>query len=459
MMNLRTFVVAALVACSAAMASIEAQAKVPESKAAELGKRLTCSGAEKAGSAGGVPEYTGKFKGSWPGMKGKYGFEPGPYADEKPQFSITAANMSRYADKLTEGEKALFVKYPATFRMDVYPSHRDFAPPDWVCERTRKNATSSELVHDGKGATGVGGGGGFLFPIPQSGQEAIWTMGLAGKIWTEQCICDVADVYAGGRPAWGREKFMVLTLGNAPPPATPYSYLEKINSYFYVGFLLPERLRGFVAVGYQPNDFTDGGTMSWQYLPGTRRVRQAPEIGFDYPTPPAGFRTTDDDYGFNGSPERYSWKIVGKKEFYVPYDNFRINDPAVKYKDLIRDGTVNPDFVRYELHRVWIVEGTLNSGVRHIYSRRMVYADEDSWLILLADNYDARGTLWRQSLITFHYSQEAGAWHRGASIYHDLLGGTYEAGYLTNESPSWWRINQPLSPNQFSPTAAAQGGH
>ena len=89
----------------------------------------------------------------------------------------------------------------------------------------------------------------------------------------------------------------------------------------------------------------------------------------------------------------------------------------------------------------------------------MVYADEDSWLTLLADNYDGRDKLWRQSLITYHYSQESGTWHRGASVYHDLTAGTYEAGYLTNESAQWWRINQPLSPNQFSPTAAAQGGH
>src|SRR3546814_6497446 len=106
--------------------------------------------------------------------------------------------------------------------------------------------------------------------------------------------------------------------------------------------------RGFVAVGFQPNNYTNAATQSWQYLPGTRRVRQAPEVGFDYPVPPAGFRTVDDDYGFNGSPERYTWKLVGKKEMYVPYDNFRINDPDVKYSQLIKPNTVNPEYLRYE---------------------------------------------------------------------------------------------------------------
>src|SRR2546423_10366001 len=118
-----------------------ASAKVPPEKAAELdGAKYTCQGAEKAGSPGGVAEYTGKFQGKWPGMKhpdGKSGFEPGPYVDEKPQFTITSANMDKYADKLTEGEKALLKKYPAAFKMNVYPSHRDFKNPDFVCDTVK----------------------------------------------------------------------------------------------------------------------------------------------------------------------------------------------------------------------------------------------------------------------------------------------------------------------------------
>ena len=154
----RVLAIGGLVAILAMAAQPPAEAKVPADKLAELGGRLTCSGAEKAGSPDGVPEYTGKFKGSWPGMKGQYGFEPGPYAAEKPLFSINAQNAAQYADKLTEGEKRLFARYPQTYRMDVYPSHRDFAPPDWVCENTRKNAVSSEVVHDGKGVTGTADG-------------------------------------------------------------------------------------------------------------------------------------------------------------------------------------------------------------------------------------------------------------------------------------------------------------
>jgi hypothetical protein len=200
--------------------------------------------------------------------------------------------------------------------------------------------------------------------------------------------------------------------------------------------------------------------MSWQYLPGIRRVKQAPEVGFDFPVPPAGLRTVDDDYGFNGSPERYTWKLIGKKEIYVPYNNFRINDPKLKYKDILKTGTVNPEYIRYELHRVWVVEGTLKSGVRHIYGKRVLYADEDTWLTLWADNYDSRGQLWRANFVNFFYSQESGTYHRGTTVYHDLTSGAYEAGYMVNERGNdWWRINMPIKDDEFSPEAAARGGH
>jgi hypothetical protein len=436
-----------------------ALAKVSAEKAKELdGPKLTCMGAEKAGSASGVAEWTGKYFGTWPGQTKPYGYEPGPYADEKPLFTITAQNMAQYASKMTEGQKALMKKYPQAFRMNVYPSHRDFKFADWVCDIVKKNATTAEVVHNGLGISGTTGA--HPFPFPQSGIEAVWNIINPHRAWTEKAVCDIADVYANGSIAWGRNRFMTMNLGNNPDPKKRASYQDKINSYFYSGYLLPERDKGFVAVGFQPNDFTKDSTSSWQYQPGIRRVRQAPEVGFDYPVPPAGLRTVDDDYVFNGSPERYTWKLVGKTEMYVPYHNFKANDPAVKYSDLIKPSTVNPDYERYELHRVWVLEGYLKQGVRHIYSKRRLYADEDTWLALWADNYDGRGQLWRVAFVNYFYSQESKTFHRGSSIYHDLTSGAYEAGYLTNErGADWWRINTPLNPGMFSPDAAARGGH
>jgi hypothetical protein len=315
---------------------------------------------------------------------------------------------------------------------------------------------TAEVVHGGLGITGVGGA--IPFPFPQNGLEAIWNVAHAGRVFTENGVCDIADVNADGSIAWGRNKFMVYVLNNNPEH--PGTYQDPIQARFYTGYLLPERERGFVAVGYQPNDYSKDATQSWQYLPGTRRVRQAPEIGFDYPVPPGGMRTVDDDYGFNGSPERYTWKLIGKREIYIPYNNFKINDPAIKYSDLLKTGTINPDYVRYELHRVWVIEGDLKPGVRHIYHKRILFADEDTWLVPMADNYDGQDRLWRVSMIIYHYSQEAKTWHRGVSVYHDLTAGSYEAGYMVNgPEAKWWRFNKPMNDGMFTPAAAAQGGH
>lgn len=453
-MKSRTILALVLAAALAPMGS--AVAKVSAQKAAELdGPKYTCIGAERAGSASGIPEYSGKWVDSWPGMKGKSGYEPGPYADEKPLFTITAANMDKYADKLTEGQKALLKKYSG-FKMIVYPSHRDFGAPKWTCDANKANAVNSEVIDDGLGITGQGGG--IPFPFPASGIEAIWNVINPYRTWNENGVADIADVYANGSIAWGKQRFKTLSLANNPNK--PGSFTDKFNAYFYASYLLPERDKGFTAVGFQPNNFKGASTSSWQYSPGIRRVRQAPEVGFDYPVPPAGLRTVDDDYGFNGSPERYTWKLVGKKEIYVPYSNFRVNDPAIKYKDLIQPNTLNPEYVRYELHRVWVIEGNLKDGVRHIYKKRNIFADEDTWLTLWADSYDARGQLWRANYITYHYSQEAKAWHRGASLYHDLTSNAYEAGYLVNESKEWWKLNDPkMKPSDFTPDAAARGGH
>src|SRR3546814_9216117 len=70
------------------------------------------------------------------------------------------------------------------------------------------------------------------------------------------------------------------------------------------------------------------------------------------------------------SPEHYDWKLVGKREIYIPYANFRINDPALKYSELIKPETVNPDYLRNELHRVRSEEHTseLQSLMRISYA-------------------------------------------------------------------------------------------
>lgn len=427
-------------------------------EAAKLGgDEYTCMGAERAGNAEGtIPEYSGKWFKTWPGQTKDHGYEPGPYADEEPLFTITASNMAEYADKLTEGQKAMFENYPDAFKMPVYPSHRDFRFTDWVCDVVKSNATEAEITDNGLSIKGTAGA--HPFPFPKTGMEAIWNIIKPHRAWTEKAVFDIADVYENGSISWGKWDFNVLATANHPDPDKRIPYSEPVEGYFLIKILGPSRQKGEVNVGYQPSTFEDDTTQAWQYQPGIRRVRKAPEVGFDYPVPPAGLRTSDDDYIFNGSPERYTWKLVGKKEIYIPHHNFKINDPSVSYDELVTPKTINPDYMRYELHRVWVVEGYLKDGMRHVYKKRRIYADEDTWLSHISESYDNQDQLWRVNWIAYFYSQESGTYHRGVSLFHDLTSGAYEATYLVNESNDWWRLNTPMRKQMFSPEVAARLG-
>ncbi|WP_243393536.1 DUF1329 domain-containing protein [Solimonas fluminis] len=434
-------------------------AKSTSGEAAKLdGDTLTCAGALRAGSDSGVAPYTGQWLDGWPGITPaeRIGYTAGPYAAEKPLFTITAANMAEHAVRLTPGQQKMLKAYP-DFRIPVYPSHRDFRMPDWACEVTKKNAASAQVKPNGKGLEGINAG--IAFPFPASGLEAIWNVATVRRPASEQVVNDIAAVYPNGAITMAQQFYMSMNPSHGPDSIKPFS--DKVQAYFLSEFYAPPRDKGFISTGWQPNDFTDDATSAWQYLPGTRRVRQAPNICCDYPVPPAGMHTVDDNYIFNGSPERYDWKLVGRQEFYMPSHMFRINDPTLKYKDVLGKQGINPELLRFELHRVWVIEGNLKPGMRHVYKKRVIYADEDTWLPAWGDNYDSRGELWRSKYIAYRYAPNAQAYHRTVAVYHDLKSHAYEATYLVNEvgKDNWWKVNDfSLKPEMFGPKAAQSRG-
>jgi hypothetical protein len=98
---------------------------------------------------------------------------------------------------------------------------------------------------------------------------------------------------------------------------------------------------------------------AWQYLPGQRRVKLAPDLAYDTPNSGSGGTSTySDTFVFNGAMDRFDWKLVGKKEMYVPYNGYKLMY-AKDIKPALTANHINPDFMRWELHRVWVVEATL----------------------------------------------------------------------------------------------------
>jgi hypothetical protein len=161
---------------------------------------------------------------------------------------------------------------------------------------------------------------------------------------------------------------------------------------------------------------------------------------------------------YNGAPDRYDWKLVGKKELYIPYNSYRLDSPNLKYSDILKAGHINQDLTRYELHRVWHVEATLKSGERHIYAKRDFYIDEDTWQAAIIDQYDGRGNLWRvsEAHAQYYYDNQV-PWYTLETSY-DLQSGRYLALGMKNEEKRAYEFGFTATESEFTPAALRQSG-
>jgi hypothetical protein len=108
----------------------------------------------------------------------------------------------------------------------------------------------------------------------------------------------------------------------------------------------------------------------------------------------AGTSTYDDSFIYNGSPERFNWRLVGKQEIIIPASNYKFVFES-KLEDVLGPKFLKPEYIRWEKHRVWVVDSTLKEGQRHLYSRRTFYIEEDTWVAAAGEMYDGRDQLWR----------------------------------------------------------------
>ncbi len=438
-------------------------AKVSPDEASKLDGELTCVGAIASGNADGtIPAFTGKWLGTPPGIDytPNVGQHPvDPYSDDKPLYQITGQNWKKYADKLTAGQQALFQRYPDTFTMPVYEGRRDFRYPDDICDIAKRNAVESELIDDGFGFSGYKGA--VPFPIPDVNKplEVLSNHNFPYRAYTYSTVRDVADVSSTGNISWGRTTNNGLNIPNHPDELG--KPVEGVMAYSITSTQLPTRLKGSATISSEPVNFARGKRLAWTYNPGTRRVRQLPEYGYDTPIAgTSGKLTIDTDRLMNGSPDRYDWKVTGKKEIYIPANTYKIHGSDVKYDDLLQIGHANPDYMRYELRRVWVLDGTLKEGYRHRYGQRTMYIDEDTWHGVMADYYDTRGTLVQHAYINYYYAYDMSAWQAGTSFYHDLTTGGYVGYNLFQERAKGPVLNEgKYSKENFTPAALRRLSH
>jgi hypothetical protein len=421
------------------------------------GPELTPVGAQRTGNeAGTIPAWDGGITGPVPG------YTPGerhvdPYADDPVLFSITADNQKMYAENLSEGQKALLSQYPDSWHMNIYASRRSASYPDSVYAAIAHNAGNAEVIVEGRG--GVDNSSMTSpFPIPKSGVEVMWNHNLRWRGIHIKRMDGSAAVTRSGRYA------LIL---QEEEWAIPYARSEESE----VKNLFPNLLFAFKSKVLAPGFVSGSGLLTldslnhnetarenWLYSPDLRRVLRAPFSGFDNPAPNTdALRFTDEADMYNGAPGLFTWTLLGKREMYIPYNAYRLHSGALKADDILGPNHINPEHARYELHRVWVVEGKVKTGKGdrgHKYSRRVFYIDEDSWQIAAADNYDENGQLWRVSEgHMINYYQVPAPWYT-LQVYQDLK----ERRYLVNGLDNQRRaavFDEVINPRFFGPNALA----
>lgn len=454
-MAIRSSRLRALGISAASAALLCAAANASEADAARLGADLTYNGAEAGANAdGSIPAFDGGLQSA------PAGWSPGskfvdPYGGDAIAFTITAANMAQYADKLTDGQKALLAKYPDTYKLNVYPTHRSCGLPAAAQEWNKKNAVTGELTADGNGITGV-----FFstpFPVPKNGLEQLWNhiMRYRGASFVREF--KGAQVYPSGQVTPIRIQDEGL-FRYSNPDKTSIAELNNISIYFLQQVVEPTRMAGTILLIHESLDQARQPRQVWTYNPGQRRVRRAPDIQYDNPGTGSDGLTTSDSYSiFNGAPDRYTWESKGKKENYIAYNAYKLASSPKTIKELATPNHFNQDELRYELHRVWITEGKLKPDTRHIYHRRVFYQDEDSWQIAASELYDARGELYRiQESHPINYYSIPACFEAGTMAY-TLADQAYYVDALINETKPI-AVNVPIDENRFDPSSLRQIG-
>ncbi len=340
------------------------------------------------------PNATGEIP-AWEGNKNTTcpaGLEPGsyipnPWKGDKPLYRIDHTNVDEYKDRLSPGQ-IMRIKRFKTFYMNVYKSRRNLEFFPEYYETSRKNMKTARVSADGQLE---GWNGAVAFPTPKSGVEAIWNIrrmymgddtesreakrivSPSGRI--RKLITEVKVTTLQGR---------LLSKGH-PNPEGYHSKIRQVYTFPTEDWGRAALLVHFLDIRKKSD--------AWMYLPTMRRVRRTPTMRDGFQT--EGEFTMDDYQEFMGDVTLWDWKLLGKKEMYISENNYDLFLPDATDKDECLPGHLNPQRIRYELRRVWIVEGTLKPGTTHQYSKRVGYYDEDSWMPSMADRYDRRGNLWR----------------------------------------------------------------
>jgi hypothetical protein len=417
----------AILALILAASGLEAQtSSSPAEVAARLGADLTPVGAERAGNAdGSIPAWTGGLP-KTPPIEWKTGYTD-PFADDQPLYTITAANAEKYKDVLSPGHLVLFKRDARTFKILVYPTRRSAVLPEDVLAEVKKHAGIAKT--DGYHIRDVGRSP-VPFPVPENGLQVMWNHVFRWRGGSVERQYVWAPVESSGKYYFVR--FHQSASFDQQGYMTPHREGRLYNASGF--FLAPPAAIGVRVLTWEPIDPVADARARWVFIPTTLDTRRLPS--YDYDTQEfltGGMRTADESDGWNGAPDRFEWKLVGKRERLIGYNAYKLADRRLRYPDIIRPHHLDPDLLRYERHRVWVVEATRIK--HHKYYRRVFYVDEDTWQVAQEEVYDKKGALVHfadHQMIQFYDVQVP--WY-AATINYTIQSGAYLVSYLNNMEP------------------------
>ena len=337
----------------------------------------------------------------------------------------------------------MFETYPETFKMNIYPSRRSCAVPSEVLELTKKNAL---LIDDGEGIEGVVGS--IPFPNPSEALHHVWNHILRYR----------------GVEIYGASPFYIVN----PDGTQIYGAGEAIAKNFWNPYIINEDagLQGMLMTKVtSPPRLADASTLvieslnsfktprkSWVYNPGTKRVRRAPDISYDYmPSASQGLTTVDQVDGFNGAKDRYHWLDLGDQLRLMPYNAYKFYETNIE--EILTPYHVNQDFLRYELVKVNVVEAKLKDDKRHIIPKRIMYFDADSHNMLSEETYDDMNLImaYREFPIINFYDQPMCLSIHSAT--YDFVTRRYQLQSVRSKDipKVEWKLNEPHDIKMFTP--------
>jgi hypothetical protein len=419
--------------------------------------RFAVTGAEIAGNSNGsIPSWQGKTATPLPGwVLGKDRSDFSPYKDELPTMQIDRANSETHKHFLSQGQLEL-LNSKSGYTMPVYPTRRSCGFPDFVMENTRRFYGQARIAPNGwsiENATLPS----VPFPQPRSGIEAIWNFLLAytgvGAEWTTG-ISYLSPHSPGADPV-RYDVSLRLHFPWAAPGAMHIAQAPYRSGVTYT-YRAPASLAGqAIAQRY----YFDRPPESFYYFPAQRRVRRmssythdAWAIGFEKTYP------VDAQLIFSGNPDRFHWTLQGKRELYLPYNSFSVTETDSSGKSVFEREFISATARRYELHRVWVVEGRLKPGLRHSTPRKLLYLDEDSWLAVIGEDYDGENRL-----VRYKESSVIPIWEIGACstiaglIIYDFTQNRYIRDGLARRSNDFRFFAKPDQPWMHEHAFGAEG--